>query len=176
VDRLERLSWDRLWDSPVYHQLLGALTFAPDLVRVAEEFRRAHLDDEPYLAAHIRATDFKYHHPGSVLTIPQYAARLKEAMEARALRRVFIATNMVKEELVQLRALLDVVTFTSRQQTVLRRMHVGQVATVDQILCTSAAHFIGTEHSFFTNTIHDEIARAQGKRKLDKEEKRFFSQ
>ena len=149
--------------------------FAPKLIRIATQYIHEHFHNEPFIAAHVRAGDFKTHHPDSILDVDGYVAFLEH--EASVLQHhtthIFIASNMDETMRQELHRKLNFSSFLLDTSSVFATLHPGQVAIVDQTICSEAVQFIGTKESFFTGIIEEEIARKQGLEKLI--DKRYFT-
>jgi len=163
LDRYENTGWDFLWSSPLYWQLRKAERFAQELYIIASNFIETHLPGE-FLGAHVRSGDFRYLRTAQVRTAEHMASTLAQRLVQHSISssNIFVASNMSPKEHDELTRALDrlqlkYVSFTAKTDPKFSSLHSGQVAIVDQIICSRAKHFIGTAESFFTGVIYDEL-------------------
>lgn len=159
LDRFETTSWDGFWHSKLFFQLRQAQAFSVQLSSIAQDFITTHFGSLPYLAAHVRRGDFKWRGDG-VPPIQQIADRLLAECKRRKIKHIFIASNMDEAEFEELGKLLRF----ARLAVPLphnHALHSGQVAIVEQIVCTKASLFIGTENSFFSDVIFEDMGMVQ---------------
>lgn len=180
IDRAENLLHD-MYGGKDYWDARRSMVFSKQLVKVAEEFRKTHLDSDdgkdkttmsdnwtenrkkngdalggPYIAAHLRRKDFLYARENDVPGLEKVARVLKDLCSEYQVDKVFIATDGTEEDMQKLQKLLpNMVRFkpTSEQN---KKYKKGGVAIIDQIICSHARYFIGTHESTFTFRITEE--------------------
>jgi len=112
----------------------------------------------PYLAAHVRRTDFAtYAHVDTTPNISVVATALEAGRRENNLRSIFVATDATKEEKALLRSHLDsVVFFDDDDGRGAGLNHPGEFAMVEQYLNIISDFFVGTKFSRFTLNIQED--------------------
>jgi len=110
-----------------------------------------------YLAVHLRRKDFLRARAKELPSIKGAVEQIEEYMKLAKVDKVFIATDGVEGERVQLRQLLgDRVFFYDPTPEEEKQFKKGGVAIIDQIICAHAAYFIGSKESTFSFRIQEE--------------------
>ena len=147
---------------PTPQHALVPLPFAARLVAEAEVFVASVLK-RPYLAIHLRRTDFLHseHTHGRVHSIKVVAAHARALMGSYRADIVFIATDA--DETDQEFAELEDSGLELHRYPTGRGLYPGarstaqfsdgQVAVIEQIVCAQAAVFLGTARSAFSARI-----------------------
>lgn len=165
-----------------YWQARRSMRFALNLVQIAKQFRKDHLDstDEadgvsrppkweeekahyvagggPYLAVHLRRKDFLWGRSKEVPDLEFAAIQLETILKKHKLNTIFVATDAPKPEFAELKSHLSkykVLRFEP-SATLKYKIKDGGVAIVDQIICSHAKFFIGTHESTFSFRIQEE--------------------
>lgn len=165
-----------------YWSCRRSMRFAKHLVRAAKEFRIAHLNssDEqdrtlrpedwraekpqrsaqggPYLGVHLRRQDFVLGRPKEVPSLDQSIQQIKTHLTKANLTTVFIATDMDADEyeyvkMALLRSNIIVVRYINENTD---QYKDGELAIIDQIICSHARVFVGTHESTFSYRIQEE--------------------
>ncbi|KAL0102567.1 hypothetical protein PUN28_018099 [Cardiocondyla obscurior] len=123
-----------------------------------KEKKRQNAKGGPYLAVHLRRRDFIRAHKGSVPTIMDTASQLKKKMDKLGLILLFVATDAEPREFEELKSYLSqykVMKYIPSNY-VISKFKDGGVAIIDQIICSYARYFIGTQESTFTFRIQED--------------------
>lgn len=123
-----------------------------------KEKSRRNANGGPYLAVHLRRRDFILGHRESVPTLKSTALQLKEKINLLGLDVLFVATDAEQHEFEELKSYLSqfkVLKFVPSDY-VLNKFKDGGVAIIDQIICSYARYFIGTDGSTFTFRIQED--------------------
>lgn len=113
-----------------------------------------------YICAHLRRADFVYGREKTTPTLRSASSQIKKLAKQLALDQIFLSSDCSRAEL------MDLLSFMKRLR-VYKYIppHVeegesplkdGEVAIIDQIICSKARYFIGTYESTFTYRIYEE--------------------
>lgn len=152
----------------LFWSLRKDVLFSAHLVNHAREFQTKHsLDSRPYVAMHLRRGDFLRVHSELVPSLLEVVKIMKLLLaEHEGISHVFVATDgtlgrghgaKADVEYIQKRAPkgVTVLQYTDPKDT---DLHMGEFALVEQILCTQAEFFIGTQTSMFSDIVMQERA------------------
>lgn len=113
-----------------------------------------------YICAHLRRGDFLYGREKTTPTLRSASSQIKRLAKQLSLDQVFLASDCSRAEL------MDLLSFMKRLKVYKYIPHVdeevesplkdGEVAIIDQIICSKARYFIGTYESTFTYRIYEE--------------------
>lgn len=114
-----------------------------------------------YICAHLRRGDFVYGREKTTPTLRSASNQIKKLAKQLSLDQVFLASDCSRAEL------MDLLSFMKRLRVYKYIPHVdeaagesplkdGEVAIIDQIICSKARYFIGTYESTFTYRIYEE--------------------
>lgn len=112
-----------------------------------------------YICAHLRRGDFVYGREKTTPTLRSASGQIKKLAKQLSLDQVFLASDCSRAEL------MDLLSFMKRLRVYKYIPHVedgeaplkdGEVAIIDQIICSKARYFIGTYESTFTYRIYEE--------------------
>lgn len=112
-----------------------------------------------YICAHLRRADFVYGRERTTPTLRSASTQIKMLAKQLSLDQVFLASDCSRAEL------MDLLSFMKRLRVYKYIPHVeegeaplkdGEVAIIDQIICSKARYFIGTYESTFTYRIYEE--------------------
>ncbi|NXT79125.1 OFUT2 fucosyltransferase, partial [Zapornia atra] len=180
LDRAENLLHDH-YGGKDYWNTRRSMVFAKHLRVVGDEFRSSQLQstDEadrtlykedwtqmkvkmgtalggPYLGVHLRRRDFVWGHREDVPSLQGAVQKIRSLLETHQLRKVFVATDAVEEEIELLRKLLPEMVRFEPSWGELELYKDGGLAVIDQWICAHARYFIGTSVSTFSFRIHEE--------------------
>ncbi|KAG5893239.1 hypothetical protein JTB14_013401 [Gonioctena quinquepunctata] len=168
--------------SSIYWQARRSMRFSEDLKSISAEFRKINLNssDEfdntvlpdiwenekigrnalggPYVSIHLRRRDFARSRPNESPSLTDVAQQITDVLEEMNLDTVFIATDGPEQEFQKLIYLLSdykIVKYTPSYD-VIKKYGDGGVAIIDQIICSHARYFIGTQESTFSFRIQEE--------------------
>ncbi|KAJ8705729.1 hypothetical protein PYW08_012775 [Mythimna loreyi] len=154
------------YGSKTYWDCRKSMKFNKKLVKIAKNYISQHLDCktkrcETYLSVHWRRQDFARSRGNDVPSISGTAKQICDALKKLPkIKKVFIATDASMSELNKLeKELTDhgyEVHFFLPSASIIDEYGDGGVAIIDQIICSKAAHFIGTHESTFTYRIQEE--------------------
>nr|CAI5848334.1 unnamed protein product [Callosobruchus analis] len=165
----------------VYWQARRSLRYSKELVDIAADFRKDHLDstdekdktlvpenweDEkpnrralggPYVAIHLRRRDFLRSRSKETPSLKSVAEQVSKILKKLNLQTVFVATDGSTKEFEHLSSLLSryKVTRYIPNEAFRSKYKDGGAAIVDQIICSHARHFIGSHESTFTFRIEE---------------------
>ncbi|VEN54367.1 unnamed protein product [Callosobruchus maculatus] len=175
------VSLHEYFGNKVYWQARRSLRYSKELVDIAADFRREHLDstdekdktllpknweDEkpnrkprggPYVAIHLRRRDFLRSRSKEIPSLENVAEQVSKTLQRLKLQTVFVATDGSAKEFEHLSSLLSrykVKRYTA-SEAFRSKYKDGGVAIVDQIICSHARYFIGTHESTFTFRIEE---------------------
>jgi len=118
-----------------------------------------------FLAAHIRRRDFlRMSKHRNIPSISSACQQLLKIAKSKKLNKIFIATDGDENEIKEIKEKcaskpddIKIFMFQPNQKFINdNHLHKGSIAIIDQIICSHAAYFIGTEESTFSFRIHDE--------------------
>lgn len=180
IDRGENVLHD-FFGGVDYWKCRRSMVFSKHVKDVADKFRAEYLDssDEkdgtvkpkdwrnhsckdktplggPYIAAHLRRKDFLFARKEAVPSIPTIAKELKKLMKQHEVNKVFIASDGTEEEMKQLKSLLPEMVMFKPTKEQKKKLKMGGIAIIDQIICSHARYFTGTKESTFSFRIQDE--------------------
>lgn len=126
-----------------------------------DEMRRRKGGD--YLCAHLRRADFVYGREKTTPTLRSAATQIKRLAKQLSLDHVFLASDCSRAELMDLLSFMKRVRvhkFSADRESsgdgAEKALKDGEVAIIDQIICSRARYFIGTYESTFTYRIYEE--------------------
>jgi len=143
------------------------LRIAARLVGIARLFHRRSLKGAPFLAVHLRRGDFLQAHANIVPSLQEASSIVEREADRLGLKVVLVATDGTQGRGHGAEADTDYLRRHLRKDMQVHRyipsrdtntLHVGEVALVEQVLCSEAAFFIGTQTSMFTDIILQERA------------------
>ena len=180
LDRGESVLHD-MFGGVNYWKCRRSMVFSKQLREIADKFRADYLDsnDEkdktvmpedwrdhtckgktalggPYIAAHVRRSDFLHVRGDVVPSFETLAKSLKKLLKKHNLDKVFIASDGTKEEMKKLKSLLPEMVMFEPTKEQKKKLKMGGLAIIDQILCSHARYFTGTKESTFSFRIQDE--------------------
>lgn len=113
-----------------------------------------------YVCAHLRRGDFVFGREKTTPTLRSASTQIKKLAKQLSLDQVFLSSDCSRAEL------MDLLSFMKRLRVYKFIPHVdlavesplkdGEVAIIDQIICSKARYFIGTYESTFTYRIYEE--------------------
>ncbi|GAB0092217.1 GDP-fucose protein O-fucosyltransferase 2 [Sergentomyia squamirostris] len=122
------------------------------------EYRKAIGGD--YVCAHLRRADFLYGRESTTPTLRSASSQIKRIAKMLGIDQVFLASDCTRSEL------MDLLTYMKRLRVYKyippsgvegqEPLKDGEVAIIDQIICSNARLFIGTYESTFTYRIYEE--------------------
>jgi len=130
-------------------KLREAMFYTDKLREIGDDFITEKFMDQPYLSCHLRRTDFLRARKDTTpenFTEPMH--RVKEVMEERGLKHVFIATDASEKEKDELRELVPEVVFFEQKLD-----HINFNPIVESWIAVRGNYFIGTIESRFTMSI-----------------------
>jgi hypothetical protein len=119
------------------------------------------MKQRPFLGVHLRRGDIRFVRPSAYLSIEQ----IKEQIKHKMVKIVYLATDANLEEIIDLRRRLlneDGIQLVNYQLDNKDDAHSeaafseGELAIIDQIICSQADEFLGTDESTFSFTIQEE--------------------
>ncbi|KAJ8686397.1 hypothetical protein QAD02_022191 [Eretmocerus hayati] len=171
-----------VYGSAKYWKARRSMRYNKELYSIANEFRLMYLDSNdvddrverpedwrlefenrdavggPYVSVHFRRRDFISGHSKSSPTVATAVRQIKKTLKSLNLKRLFVATDTNEEEFHELERKLEgyqVFRYAS-SDFVKRRFKDGGIAIIDQIICSHARYFIGTDKSTFTFRIQED--------------------
>ncbi|RZF37542.1 hypothetical protein LSTR_LSTR008580 [Laodelphax striatellus] len=161
-----------------YWKCRRSMRFNKQLIKLASDFREEYLNSNdgggggggwrpppprkaiggPYLAVHLRRKDFLVGRRDKVPTIEEAAKQIKKLLEKHTLSTVFVATDAPNLEFIELRnRLMDFSVLRYKPSKEVKLLHKdGGIAIIDQIICSHARYFIGSQDSTFSFRIQEE--------------------
>lgn len=111
-----------------------------------------------YICAHLRRGDFVYGREKTTPTLRSASSQIKKLAKTLGLDQVFLSSDCSRAEL------MDLLSFMKRLRVYKYIPHAeegeklkdGEVAIIDQIICSKARFFYGTYESTFTYRIYEE--------------------
>ncbi|CAH2987719.1 unnamed protein product [Chilo suppressalis] len=155
------------YGTKTYWQCRKSMKFNKNLIQIAKNFMFNSLKCKTdkcstYLSVHWRRKDFAYSRPNDVPSIANTVKQIDGAVKNKFLnvKKIFIASDASSNELKALDEQLhnlnyEVYRFTATKDA-LKELNDGEVAIIDQIICSHAAYFIGTHESTFSFRIQEE--------------------
>eukprot|EP01134_Creolimax_fragrantissima_P003189 CFRG3189T1 len=165
LSRLETMMWHVMWHTKEYWDARRHYVFSKVLFDEAYSFmKRFDLLDGNYIAIHLRRKDFLFAKKGRIPELDDVASQTRKLMKVHETNKVFIATDTAEDELDMLNQILgiDILNYKYKVAGRLtpkdRETHFadGQLAIIDQILCSRGKYFTGSFQSTFSNTIFEE--------------------
>ncbi|KNC75579.1 hypothetical protein, variant, partial [Sphaeroforma arctica JP610] len=165
LSRVETLMWHVMWHTEEYWEARTHYVFAAALREEAAQFMQTYgVADGNYLAIHMRRRDFVFSKQGKIPELTDVATIIKGLMDQQGVTKVFVATDAPESELEELGRLLSTEVLNYKYKVAgkvtpkQRETHLadGQLAVIDQILCSRAKYFSGSFQSTFSNTIFEE--------------------
>ncbi|XP_063836904.1 GDP-fucose protein O-fucosyltransferase 2 [Ostrinia nubilalis] len=154
------------YGTKAYWDCRKSMKFNKTLVKKAKKFIKEKLgcDEEKcnnYIAIHWRRLDFATSRPNDVPSIDGTVKQIKNAFEKMpGIKKIFISTDASASEVKILKSKLKEAGFKvyvyDPSASDLEKYNDGGIAIIDQIICSHAAHFIGTHESTFTFRIQEE--------------------
>lgn len=171
------------WGNEEFWTARRSMRFSERLVRIASEYRQLRfdsndtvdmvqrptswLDERPYrtarggayVCAHIRRADFVYGREQTTPSLRSVATQIKRRLNDLHLDKVFIASDCSKHEYKDLKTFMrraNLYRFAPDSFAERDALKDGGIAIVDQIICSHARYFIGTQESTFTYRIYEE--------------------
>ncbi|CAI4231124.1 unnamed protein product [Auanema sp. JU1783] len=159
-----------------YWKARRSMRYAENLVNEAAKFRKEYLDSEdsadrtilpeswiqesarrdaiggPYICAHWRRRDFVRAHGKNLPSIKGTSKILNELAKKHKVGKVFLATDAEPHELEELKKTMNVETLTYKNLD----LSDGEIAVVDQIICSHARYFTGSHVSTFSYRIQED--------------------
>jgi peptide-O-fucosyltransferase len=108
----------------------------------------------PYLGVHLRRGDFVRVRSNQIPTLKYAAKQIRALLRELKLNTTFIATDASDEEFNELKNYLKSYKITRYKRT--KELKDGEIAIIDQIICSHAKYFIGTYESTFSFRIQEE--------------------
>ncbi|XP_059618581.1 GDP-fucose protein O-fucosyltransferase 2 [Phlebotomus argentipes] len=122
------------------------------------EYRNAIGGD--YLCAHLRRADFLYGRERTTPTLRSASGQIKRAAKILGIDQVFLSSDCSRSELMDLLAYMKRLRvykyLPPTRSDGLNGLKDGEIAIIDQIICSNARYFIGTYESTFTYRIYEE--------------------
>lgn len=171
------------WGNEEFWTARRSMRFGERLVRIANDYRQLRfdsndtvdlvqrpgdwLDERPYraarggdyLCAHIRRADFVYGREQTTPSLRSVATQIKRRLNELHLDKVFISSDCSKHEYKDLKSFMrraKLYRFAPDSFVERDALKDGGIAIVDQIICSHARYFIGTQESTFTYRIYEE--------------------
>lgn len=146
-----------------YRQLQFQSNDAIDLVQRPSNW----LDERPYrgarggnyLCAHIRRADFVYGREQTTPSLRSVAIQIKLKLNELQLDKVFISSDCSRHEYKDLKSYLrraKLYRFAADTLVERNALKDGGIAIIDQIICSHAKYFLGSQESTFTYRIYEE--------------------
>lgn len=174
------------WSDHHFWLARRSMRFASRLVEVADGFRREKLNSTndmdgihrlpmweyelstakekalggPYLAVHIRRSDFVEGRQQTTPTLKSTALQIVHHLNELQLKTVFVATDATIFEVKNLKSYfppgIRLLRFTVNDMQLKAELGDGGIAIVDQLICAHGRRFVGTYESTFTYRIYEE--------------------
>ncbi|KRT78823.1 hypothetical protein AMK59_7706 [Oryctes borbonicus] len=172
-----------MFGDTLYWKCRRSMRFNKELHRIAKDFRESQLNanDEkdktllpndwikeisrrnaiggPYVAVHLRRADFVRSRSKEIPSIKNAVKQIKSKLEELELNLVFVATDAPKNEIDEIRSLLEPkysLVIYNPESWVKDKFRDGGVAIIEQIVCSYARYFIGTYESTYSFRIQEE--------------------
>ncbi|CAH0550446.1 unnamed protein product [Brassicogethes aeneus] len=182
IDHAE-VALHEMFGNKIYWEARRSMRFNKELVKIANDFRKDFLNstdlsdlttipvdwrDEkpnrnakggPYLSVHMRRKDFVKSRPQETPSLKNVSEQIKKTLDKLKLDAVFISTDAPDKEyktLVDLIGPKYKVFKYSGDKYVKEKFKDGGIAIIDQIICSHARYFIGTQESTFSFRIQEE--------------------
>jgi UDP-glucose:O-linked fucose beta-1,3-glucosyltransferase len=182
VDNAGKISWNYASgegeQSPSYYNLLATMRFKKHVHDAALDFMSFHRFSQDFVAVHMRRKDFldvRPDVPSPAEVGIQLAALIRNllldeslTLQSPRIISVYVATDSTdpKKDIVDLRDSLnaslerrnganvsvEVLSFSGTDHG----LEEGEMALIDQIICSSATQFVGSNTSYFTKTVFEE--------------------
>ncbi|KRY57886.1 GDP-fucose protein O-fucosyltransferase 2 [Trichinella britovi] len=113
----------------------------------------------PYLAVHLRRTDFVTSRSKQIPTVKGAAEQISKLLKMLKLEVVYVSTDAPETEVDELKAFLNETAVIKRFKPTdaqLQKFLDGGVATIEQWICAHAKYFIGTAESTFSFRIQED--------------------
>ncbi|CAK9304567.1 unnamed protein product [Gordionus sp. m RMFG-2023] len=108
-----------------------------------------------YMGVHWRRMDFiTGKDPSKVISIEKATSQIIDIMTQLNIRTLFLATDTVEKEIEDITKIMN--NHNKRILIFRNNMTPGELAIVDQIICSLSRYFIGTKDSTFTFRIQEE--------------------
>ncbi|KAJ8704042.1 hypothetical protein PYW07_013336 [Mythimna separata] len=154
------------YGTKTYWDCRKSMKFNEKLVNIAEQYISQHLKCktercDTYLSVHWRRQDFARSRGNDVPSISGTAKQIRNVLKMLpTIKKVFIATDASMVELNKLGKALSnrgyKIHFFLPSESIIDEYGDGGIAIIDQIICSKAAHFIGTHDSTFSYRIQEE--------------------
>ncbi|KAJ3648605.1 hypothetical protein Zmor_020398 [Zophobas morio] len=172
-----------MFGDKLYWQCRRSMRFNKELRSIAADFRQQFLNssddldgtilpnrwqDEkphrnavggPYLGVHLRRKDFLTGRANQVPSVENIVQQISEKLKKLSLSTVFVATDASDEEYGDIIRKIPPEYKTIRytpSEKVKTKYKDGGIAIIEQIICSHARHFIGTQESTFSFRIQEE--------------------
>ncbi|MFH4982918.1 hypothetical protein AB6A40_009627 [Gnathostoma spinigerum] len=181
IDRAETALHEHFGDK-YYWQARRSMRYANHLIEIGNRFRSEKLnsndkDDRtvmlknwkndkkdylkgrggPYICVHWRRRDFIRAHPKEIPSIEGTARQLNRILEENNLTTIFLSSDASVDESKHLESLISfgsaLVRFTARVED---NLTDGEIAVIDQWICSHARYFIGSYVSTFSYRIQED--------------------
>ncbi|KAJ0169771.1 hypothetical protein K1T71_014377 [Dendrolimus kikuchii] len=151
-----------------YWDCRKSMKFNTELIAIAKSYISKHFDCnntvhcQTYISVHWRRQDFARYRKKEVPSITGTALQINKAISTNIpdIRKIFIATDASEQETNELETKLNklgyVVKFYVPNTEFLNKHKDGEIAIIEQIICSYAAFFIGTHESTFSFRIQEE--------------------
>lgn len=171
------------WGNEEFWLARRSMRFSKHLVETANNYRKLRfgsddasdlvqrpanwLDERPYrgarggnyLCAHIRRADFVYGREQTTPSLRSVATQIKLKLNELQLDKVFVSSDCSRPEYKDLKSYLrraKLYRFTADTFVERNALKDGGIAIVDQIICSHARYFMGSQESTFTYRIYEE--------------------
>lgn len=174
------------WSDRNFWLARRSMRFADSLMQVADNFRLLYLNSTnesdrvqrppmweyetaktrgralggPYLAVHLRRSDFVNGRKQTTPTLKSTALQIAHHLNELQLKTVFVATDATIFEIKNLRSYLPsgirFLRFTVNDINRKAELGDGGIAIIDQLICAHGRRFVGTYESTFTYRIYEE--------------------
>eukprot|EP00056_Hartaetosiga_gracilis_P015444 m.56 g.56 ORF g.56 m.56 type:complete len:286 (+) comp25_c0_seq1:200-1057(+) len=150
----------------LYWNIRRSMRFLPLLERIADDVMLDKVGGKSYLAVHLRRADFLVARRDKVPPLSVTTAQIAELLDMYGLSDVFVASDARPDDEEFNTFLMQggerskwngqEVHFHRLEGHEVGGLKSGQIAVVDQIICTHARVFLGTPSSTFTSRIQEE--------------------
>ncbi|KRX45595.1 GDP-fucose protein O-fucosyltransferase 2 [Trichinella murrelli] len=189
VDRAEVMLHDGFgsniyWKASYFIVCRRSMRYSAAIRKAADDFRREELNSDdvtdkteilddwtlmkvkpgqavggPYLAVHLRRTDFVTSRSKQIPTVKGAAEQISKLLKMLKLEVVYVSTDAPETEVDELKAFLNETAVIKRFKPTdaqLQKFLDGGVATIEQWICAHAKYFIGTAESTFSFRIQED--------------------